>query len=128
MGADGKVMQKMVTLSGGSANTHVVQTVSGYVDVGSAQRATLRIQVLNVSECALYIETSSIKDSATNGGHWLQPLTVNAVTSGTTYYFEVSASATYKLERFLRWRVKSAGTVGTPPWTITFWIAVNVVT
>jgi hypothetical protein len=124
---DGYYMQKLVTLTGDTNNTNIVQTASKWCDTGGSPRAVVRVEIPMLSaNMTWYLETCSTRDSAEEGGGWE---TVQSYTSAdtppisATLYLHADADGTNnkKLERFLRWRIKSSAAAA---WEATFSVAV----
>jgi hypothetical protein len=123
MGADGFVLQKATTVMGQLTNQRLTQIVSEWYDAGEHRQLAVRIVASVLNQCTLRIQTSPTRDSAESDGQWRDAVTVSTATTGANYTLDVSQGATYPLDRFVRWQVVSDGTVSTPPWVASFWIA-----
>ena len=138
MGADGFILQKVVTIQGPQASikTRVTQSESEWFDAGDRPSVELRIGVYALSDCELHIQTSPIRDSSPGEaysatgytipgyGQWRVAKVINA-TGSTNFLLNVAGSfggTPAPLDRFIRWQVVSKDSP-TGDWIACFWIA-----
>ena len=117
---DGLMMQHVTTLVGDGSDEEVPQGNHAVVDTGGAETLALHIEMASIDDCDFHVDTALTRSFDT----WNTVYTRTAVQGigSLRVYLEAKDGATYPLERFVRWRVKSA-TTPTGDWSICFWIA-----
>jgi hypothetical protein len=120
---DGRMMQHLMTLFGDTGDEEVKQGNHAVVDTGNAETLVLDIELASIDDCDLYVDTSLTRSFDS----WTAAYTRTAAAGvgSLRVYLEAKDGATNPLERFVRWRVKSASSP-TGDWSICLSIACQV--
>ena len=123
---DGFVFQSNTTVQGAADEEKVIQSAPRWFDASDYRFVVVRAVVRAFTNCELKLETSPTRDSGESStadsapdSNWREA--VANITQSGTYVLDAAPGATYPLDRFVRWTVKSTAA----SWTSSFWFGMT---